>query len=82
MECFTSLSKMLGFSYQLDELRDIIIQLESEQECLTVKLFQKEKELQSLKASLASAQQQLKDKQLKLDEVCFFRMSYFLPWLC
>ncbi|XP_076434884.1 uncharacterized protein LOC143274829 [Babylonia areolata] len=62
----TSLEDQM-LSFQLDELREIIVQLESEQEVLTRRLLQKERQVESLQKSLTTAQQQLSSKQLKLD---------------
>ncbi|KAK7479958.1 hypothetical protein BaRGS_00028785 [Batillaria attramentaria] len=55
-------------SLQLDELREIIVQLESEQEGLTRRLLQKDQQLEAMQKSLNTAQQQLATKQLKLDK--------------
>jgi chromosome segregation ATPase len=55
--------------FQLDELREIIVQLESEQESLTRRLLQKDHQMEALQKSLTAAQQQLASKQHKLDKV-------------
>ena len=56
-------------SFQLDEMREIIVQLEAEQESLTRRLVQKDHQIQGLEKSLTTAQQQLATKQVKLDKV-------------
>ena len=63
--------------FQLDELREIIVQLELEQEGLTRRLLQKDRQMESLQKALTTAQQQLASKQLKLDKVSWG----FLTWL-
>ncbi|XP_025090318.1 citron Rho-interacting kinase-like isoform X2 [Pomacea canaliculata] len=54
-------------SFQLDELREIIVQLETEQEGLTRRLLHKDRQLEELQESLNMTQQQLASKQHKLD---------------
>ncbi|XP_070205430.1 citron Rho-interacting kinase-like isoform X3 [Littorina saxatilis] len=55
-------------SFQLDELREIIVQLETEQESLTRRLLQKDRQMELLQKTLTTAQQQLSNKQHKLDK--------------
>lgn len=57
------------FRFQLDELREIIVQLETEQEGLTRRLLHKDRQLEELQESLNMTQQQLASKQHKLDRV-------------